>query len=306
MLETVLRIGVLVCTGYIVLVYGMYVFLMLLGHVESRRRRRERALDDVDALVGSRFAPGVSVIVPACDEGGGIADAVGSLLAIDYPVFEVIVVNDGSTDDTVERLVDAFRLVPVAASSRDIVETSEVNGFYRSPTDPRILVVDKENGGKADSLNAGLNHCRYRYVCAVDADMVFVRGALTRAMREIVRDPAVVVGLTSYFENARNPSRSLPDGVTLHRAGDETAVRLSDVRLPPRVLQQPDRVGAPQLHALRGGCVPDLASRPRRGAQRLVAASSRARTSSSRFASIEPSESEVARTGSPACPTASA
>ncbi len=220
MLETVLRIGVLVCTGYIVLVYGMYVFLMLLGHVESRRRRRERALDDVDALVGSRFAPGVSVIVPACDEGGGIADAVGSLLAMDYPVFEVIVVNDGSTDDTVQRLIDAFRLVPVAASSRDIVETSEVNGFYRSPADPRILVVDKENGGKADSLNAGLNHCRYRYVCAVDADMVFVRGALTRAMREIVLDPAVVVGLTSYFENARNPSRSLPDGVTF--TGPET------------------------------------------------------------------------------------
>jgi poly-beta-1,6-N-acetyl-D-glucosamine synthase len=219
-LETALHAGVVACCAYLLLVYGMYVALMLLGLVESRRRRRERALDDVDALVGSRFAPGVSVIVPAHNESAGLPDAVRSLLAIDYPVFEVIVVNDGSNDDTLAHLVDALDLVPVDSSSRDIVESAAVEGYYRSPVDPRILVVDKQNGGKADALNAGLNHCRYGYVCAVDADMVFARSALTRAMREIVRDP-VVVGLTSFFENARHPSGSLPDGVRF--IGPETS-----------------------------------------------------------------------------------
>ncbi len=113
--------------------------------------------------------------------------------------------------------------------------------------------------------------------------MVFARGSLVRAMREIVRDPEVV-GLTSYFENARDPAASLPDGV--HFVGPDTAsaVRLPVLRLPPRVLQHPDRVGAAQFHAVRRRGLPDLATRPRRGAQGW-SRSSPARTSSSRFAS---------------------
>ena len=79
------------------------------------------------------------------------------------------------------------------------------------PADARLLVVDKPNAGKADAHNAGLNHSRYRYVCGVDADMVFARDALTRAMREIAADPRVV-GRTSYFENARDPAATLHDG----------------------------------------------------------------------------------------------
>ncbi len=219
-LESVLRMNVVACVAYLLVVYGSYIFLMVLGLIETRRRRRERALDDVDQLARSRFGPGVSVIVPAYNESVGLSDAVRSLLAIDYPSFEVIVVNDGSTDDTIARLIDDLELVPVEASPRDVVETAAVVGFYRSSTDRRILVVDKLNGGKADALNAGLNHCRFRYVCAVDADMVFARNALTRAMREIAQDPEVVVGLTSYYENARNPLSSLPDGV--HFTGPET------------------------------------------------------------------------------------
>ena len=166
-------------------------------------------------LASSRFAPGVSILVPAYDESGGIVAAVRSLLAIDYPVFEVIVVNDGSSDDTLVRLVDALELVRVESSSRDILETEVVEGYYRSPVDPRILVVDKRNGGKADSLNAAFNHCRYRYVCAVDADMVFARGALTRAMREIVQDPG----------DRRRPDELLRERSAIRRGRFPTARR---------------------------------------------------------------------------------
>jgi cellulose synthase/poly-beta-1,6-N-acetylglucosamine synthase-like glycosyltransferase len=217
-LETALHAAVLACTAYLCVLYVFYVSLMAVGLVETRRRRRERAVDDVDALAVSRFAPGVSVIVPAYNESGGLPDAVRSLLAMDYPEFEVIVVNDGSTDQTLERLVEELGLVPVEEASRDIVVCHPPLGYYRSPSDPRLLVVDKANGGKADGLNAGLNHCRYRYVCGVDADMVFARDALTRAMREIASDPRVV-GLTSYFENARDPVGSLVEG--RHYAGPD-------------------------------------------------------------------------------------
>jgi cellulose synthase/poly-beta-1,6-N-acetylglucosamine synthase-like glycosyltransferase len=219
-LEGVLRAAVVACSAYLVLLYGLYFSLMSIGLVESRRRRRERSVDDLDVLADSRFAPGVSIIVPAYNESGGLPDAVRSLLAIDYPEFEVIVVNDGSTDDTLERLVGELDLVPVEATSREIVASEAVERYYRSPNDTRLLVVDKANGGKADALNAGLNHCRYRYVCGVDADMVFARDALTRAMREIAADPRVV-GLTSYFENARDPAGSLRDG--RHYTGPDTS-----------------------------------------------------------------------------------
>ena len=178
--ETALRAAVLICGAYLALLWLMHWGLLAVGIVEARRRRREREVDDVDALTDSRFAPGVSVLVPAYNESAGLPDAVRSLLAIEYPEFEVIVVNDGSTDDTLERLVDELGLVPVEASGRDVVETEPVLGYYRSPSDRRLLVVDKLNGGKADGLNAALNHSRYRYVCAVDADMVFARGSLAR------------------------------------------------------------------------------------------------------------------------------
>ncbi len=212
-LERILPLLVLACGAYLAVLYVGYFALVALGHVEARRRRRERAIDDADTLAVSRFAPGVSILVPAYNEGGGLADAVRSLLALSYPEYEVIVVNDGSNDDTLERLVDAFDLVAVEVTSREIVPTAQVEGYYRSPSDGRLLVVDKANGGKADALNAALNHCRYRYVCGVDADMAFAPGALTRAMREIAGDPEHVVGLTSYFENARDPVRVLEGGL---------------------------------------------------------------------------------------------
>ena len=219
-LEALLRASVVACTLYLLLVYGMYFWLMLVGFAETRRRLRERAGDDLDLLAATRFAPGVSVIIPAYNESVGMAGAVRSLLEIDYPDFEVIVVNDGSTDDTLAGLVEALGLVPAGASSREVVTSEPVTGYYRLPGDRRLLVVDKPNGGKADALNAGLNHSRHRYVCAVDADMVFTRTALSRAMREIVSDPAHIVGLTSFFEIAREPARSLEDGMRF--TGPET------------------------------------------------------------------------------------
>jgi poly-beta-1,6-N-acetyl-D-glucosamine synthase len=212
-IESALRTGVLLCAVYLCVVYASYFALMVVGYGENRRRRRELAVDDVETLATSRFLPGVSVVVPGYNEGEALVDAVRSLLALDYPDFEVIVVNDGSNDDTLSRLLGGLELVSVDVSSRGLLPTARIEAYYRSPSDPRLLVIDKENGGKADALNAGLDHARYGYVCGVDADMVFARDALTRAMRVVVTDPERIVGLTSFVEIAEDPSRALVDGV---------------------------------------------------------------------------------------------
>ena len=256
--ETALRAAVLVCGVYLALLWLMHWGLLAVGLVETRRRRREREVDDVDALSDSRFAPGVSILVPAYNESAGLPDAVRSLLAIEYPEFEVIVVNDGSTDDTLARLVDELGLVPVDASGRDVVETEPVIGYYRSPSDRRLLVVDKLNGGKADGLNAGAQpqpvpvRLRGRRGHGVRPRVARARDARDRARPGGRRADELL------REHAR-PRRVAPGRRPLRRARHAPAVRLPVLRLPPRVLRHQDRVGAAQLHAVRRGRVPDLA-----------------------------------------------
>jgi cellulose synthase/poly-beta-1,6-N-acetylglucosamine synthase-like glycosyltransferase len=204
-LEASLHAGMLACAVYLTLTYGSYFVLMLSGFYENARRHRQQDAVDWVALARSPFTPGVSVLLAAYNEESPIVASVRSLLLVEYPRFEVIVVNDGSKDDTLAVLIDAFELEPVDRSLRETLETEPVRAFYTSAAYPSLVVVDKVNGGKADALNVGLNVARYPYVCGVDADTVFERDALLRAMRECVADPHGVIGVTSYIEIAVDP-----------------------------------------------------------------------------------------------------
>lgn len=207
--ETVIQAIAVVCAGYLLLVYLAYTLLIGVGLVENQARRIESRTQDYDTLAASRFTIPVSVILAAYDEEPAVSATVHSLLAQDYPAFEVIVVNDGSTDGTLERLRRDFGLEPVELFPRTHLETSEVRSYYRSVDHPRLLVIDKVNGGKADALNAGINLARYRYVCGVDADTVFARDALLRGMRLVMSDPARVVGVTAHLTIAKDPSTAM-------------------------------------------------------------------------------------------------
>ena len=138
-IETILRDLVLVCAAYLCLVYASYLALMLVGFAESRRSRREHRFEDLDALGASRFSPSVSVLLAAYNESVALPHAVRSLLDLDYAEFEVIVVNDGSTDDTLDRLRTTLDLVPVEASSRGLIETEPVVAYYRSTVGSRAF-----------------------------------------------------------------------------------------------------------------------------------------------------------------------
>lgn len=211
--------AVIVSVAYLVVVYAAYVVLIVVGAFENRLRRHESAAEDYDTIAASRFTIPVSVIAPAFNEETAILDSVRSLLAFDYPEFEVIIVNDGSTDGTLEALRDAYALEPYELFTRSLFPSEEVLGVFRSAVEPRLLVVDKENGGKADGLNAGLNVARCRYVCCVDADTIFEPDALLKAMRLVVEDPARVIGVASFLTVSENALQTMSEPVGSRRIG---------------------------------------------------------------------------------------
>jgi signal transduction histidine kinase/cellulose synthase/poly-beta-1,6-N-acetylglucosamine synthase-like glycosyltransferase/CheY-like chemotaxis protein/HAMP domain-containing protein len=151
-----------------------------------------RAYAGVDEAFASTLAPPISILLPGYNEEAGIVESVRSLLSLRYPEFEVLVINDGSTDATLHRLDDAFELVPIHKALREAVSTAPVHGTYIARRHPELIVIDKAHHGKADALNAGLNAARHRYVCAVDADAILEPDALLRVAKPILDDPELV------------------------------------------------------------------------------------------------------------------
>ena len=175
--------------SYFVAGNGVYTLLMLLSLASVWLHNRRLSYEGLDALRTSPVTPPVTLIMPAHDEQNVIVESVRSALQTDYPGLQVCVVDDGSTDETLDRLIGAFNLVPRNLIYRPAVRTKAVHTFYQNPASPNLLVVSKAQGGKPDALNAGLNACRTPYFCSLDADCLLEPDALLRLMRPILRSP---------------------------------------------------------------------------------------------------------------------
>lgn len=138
------------------------------------------------------FAPPVSVILPAYNEGEQIVPVTQSLLAMRYPQFEIVIVNDGSTDDTIDRLTAQYGLVPVPQGRYARFRTKAVRAVYRSTKYPNLRVLDKVNGGKGDSLNAGINESRFPLLLMTDGDSIYAADTLEQMIQPFLDDPTTV------------------------------------------------------------------------------------------------------------------
>ncbi len=206
---------------YFVVVNTFYFVLLLSATVELRQHLKRTWGESRWRMAGLDLAPEITMLAPAYNEEATVAASVRALLTLNYPRLEVIVVNDGSSDRTLAALQRSFDLVPVPPVFRVQVASQDVVGVYRSATSPKLLVVDKVNGGKADALNAGLNLSTGSLVCAIDADTIIEPDALQRMVRPfLTHDRVVGVGGTIRVVN----------GSTV------AAGRVVDVRAPRRAL----------------------------------------------------------------------
>ncbi|GGK37946.1 glycosyl transferase family 2 [Pilimelia terevasa] len=180
---------------YFLLLNTSYLILLLLASIEFAGHRRRTRYSGGDDMFRSPLTPPVSVIVPAYNEGPGIVEAVRSIMALHYPRFEIVVVDDGSTDDTFTALAAAFGLVETPrAPVPGLRALGAVRSVHVAADEPdRLMVVRKANGGKADALNVGIALASSPLVCMVDADSLLDPEALLTVARPFADDPLRVV-----------------------------------------------------------------------------------------------------------------
>ena len=204
---------------YFLTLNSLYLVFSIVAFVELRRHRRRWTARDLDVIVRSPATPAISLIVPAYNEEATIGQSLRSLLLLNYPEHEVVVINDGSTDGTLHALVKAFDLVRAEVPHERTLTTQPIRGVYRSLTHRELLVIDKVNGGKADSINAGLNAAAHGLVCVIDADSLLEEHALTRAVLPFLEDPTTIaaggiirIANGCRVEDGRVVSVGLPSG----------------------------------------------------------------------------------------------
>jgi cellulose synthase/poly-beta-1,6-N-acetylglucosamine synthase-like glycosyltransferase len=202
---------------YMVTVGLIYLILFLIA---SPRIKKERFLNQeeyVEELVFNKDTFPVSVLIPAYNEEVGIYTTVRSMLGLNYPQYEIIVIDDGSKDNTSRKVIKEFKMTEIDVALRKYFDTKDVTKAYQSTVHPNIFLLRKENGGKADALNAGINFSRYPYFAAVDGDCILDHDALLKVMKPIIDSNGLVTatGGTVRIANGSTITKSQVEKIAL-------------------------------------------------------------------------------------------
>jgi len=170
---------------YSIFLLAFYIFIAVYSVGETRRYLRKTSFTDYKIIAASSHVPGISILAPAYNEGTTIIENVQSLLSIHYNDLELIVINDGSKDDTLQQLIDAFDLKEITWLIQPHIATKPVRGVYKSNNSiyHKLLIVDKVNGGKADALNVGVNIANNQYIVCIDVDCILEQDAMLKLVK---------------------------------------------------------------------------------------------------------------------------
>jgi biofilm PGA synthesis N-glycosyltransferase PgaC len=166
-------------------IFTTYLVLTVFSAISLRKYLRKNSYVDYNSIVSSPLAPTISVIAPAFNESQTIEDNIRTLLSLYYNNFEVVVVNDGSSDNSMELMIKTYDLEKVNYFFDYRLPCKRIRGVYKSKNRSfkKLTVIDKVNGGKADSLNAGLNVCKNDLVVSIDADSIMEPDALLKMVK---------------------------------------------------------------------------------------------------------------------------
>jgi cellulose synthase/poly-beta-1,6-N-acetylglucosamine synthase-like glycosyltransferase len=196
-----------------VFVYGttlliIYALLALLSFIAVRLYMKRSALAHYENMLGSPLTPGISVLAPAYNEGLSIIANVRSLLTLNYPKFEIVLINDGSTDNSLIQLIEEFDMVEVDYAYTIKIRSQKIRHIYKSknPAYARLLVIDKVNGkSKADATNAGINVASYNYFLCTDVDCILDKDTLLKLIKPVIEEPkkrVIATGATLRVANS--------------------------------------------------------------------------------------------------------
>jgi biofilm PGA synthesis N-glycosyltransferase PgaC len=180
---------------YASFIYISYITLTILSGLAVRRYKRKNSFVDYNILLSTDFTPSVSLIAPAYNESVIIVESLKSLLSLHYNNCEVILVNDGSTDDTLEQLIREYDLEKVDISYEKRVNSKKIRGIYKAknPAYNKLVVVDKENGGKSDALNAGINVSGNTLIACIDVDCILEPDSLLKLVKPFMEEKKKVI-----------------------------------------------------------------------------------------------------------------
>ena len=221
---TIINILLVSILVYFVVLHGVYLALVLIGSVQIRKYNRGITFAEFDRIAKSNLSMPVTIIVPAHNESAIIVNTVENMLKLNYPAHEVIVVDDGSTDATLDTLVRHFHLRQIGRHGPKRIETEKVTAVYESPEHPNLTVVTKENGRRADAINAAVPFSRYPLLLVTDADSALEPDGLLHIARPFLLDSRIVASA-----GVVRPSNGLVmgEGVVVQRGLPSTMLGLT-------------------------------------------------------------------------------
>ena len=205
-----------------------YMILAIISLVETSEYKKKNSFVNYKEILSSRVSPSISIIAPAYNESLNIIENVRSLLSSHYVNYDVIIVNDGSKDDSLEKLIKSYNLVKVDYLINQQIPTQPLRaGVFKStnPAFEKLVVVDKENGGKADALNMGLNISKSTYTACIDVDCLLLEDSLQKMIKPFLERTDVKVIATGGVIRIANAC-TIKDG------------KLLDVAMPKKFLER--------------------------------------------------------------------